>query len=117
MFQDPSVQRAVAESQQPNLDDYQPFANQQNSTSGGQGAVLQTQNIQQPPAYTASNQQQISSQDFEELKRRQEELEKRAQELERREAELRNNPHNGKNIFFYLLEYIFDVEFFCSASK
>jgi len=113
-FADPSVQNAfsASQNQQQNLDDYNPFANQQAQTGvagngpfpagsqlgGPQGApVLNTQNIDQgapPPSYTATNQQQISSKDFEELKRRQEELEKRAQELERREAELRNNPQN-----------------------
>merc|ERR1712051_723301 len=111
-FADPSVQNAVSASQnqQQNLDDYNPFANQQAQTGvsgngpfpagsqlGGPAPVLSTQNIDQgapPPSYTATNQQQISSRDFEELKRRQEELEKRAQELERREAELRNNPQN-----------------------
>jgi len=65
-------------------------------SGGSQPPVLNTQNVEPipPPSYTATNQQQISSRDFEELKRRQEELEKRAQELERREAELRNAPHN-----------------------
>jgi len=104
-FADPAVQNAVAggsKTKQENLEDYNPFANQQTATSGQ--AVLQTQNVTpqppapgewgQPPSYTEINQQQISSKDFEELKRRQEELERRAQDLERREAELRNNPHN-----------------------
>jgi len=101
-FADPSVQNAVSGSkqQQQNLEDYNPFANQQGVAGGGGGSsqppVLNTQNVEPipPPSYTATNQQQISSRDFEELKRRQEELEKRAQELERREAELRNAPHN-----------------------
>jgi len=100
-FADPAVQNAVAasakSSQHQNLEDYNPFANQ----TSGQQAVLQTQNVAPlggtqapPPQYTATSQQQISSKDFEELKRRQEELERRAQELEAREAELRSNPQN-----------------------
>ena len=82
-FQDPSVQNAVSASQnqQQNLDDYNPFANQQAQTGvagngpfpagsqlGGPAPVLSTQNIDQgapPPSYTATNQQQISSKDFE----------------------------------------------------
>ena len=83
VFQDPSVQNAVSASQnqQQNLDDYNPFANQQAQTGvsgngpfpagsqlGGPAPVLSTQNIDQgapPPSYTATNQQQISSKDFE----------------------------------------------------
>jgi len=117
-FADPSVQRAVSGTQggnNPNLEDYNPFANQQNQTTNnqdGQGAVLQTQNISQPPppAYTPSNQQQISAKDFEELKRRQEELERRAQELERREAELRNAPHNVRQNNWPPLPSFFPVQ-------
>lgn len=83
VFQDPSVQNAVSASQnqQQNLDDYNPFANQQAQTGvagngpfpagsqlGGPAPVLSTQNVDQgapPPSYTATNQQQISSKDFE----------------------------------------------------
>ena len=83
VFQDPSVQNAVSASQnqQQNLDDYNPFAHQQAQTGvagngpfpagsqlGGPAPVLSTQNIDQgapPPSYTATNQQQISSKDFE----------------------------------------------------
>ena len=83
VFQDPSVQNAVSASQnqQQNLDDYNPFANQQAQTGvagngpfpagsqlGGPAPVLSTQSVDQsapPPSYTATNQQQISSRDFE----------------------------------------------------
>lgn len=116
-FADPSVQNAVSASQkqQQNLDDYNPFANQQQPPGPGGGAppVLNTQNVDSnppPPSYTATNQQQISSRDFEELKRRQEELEKRAQELERREAELRNTPHNVRTNNWPPLPSFFPVQ-------
>jgi len=119
-FADPSVQNAVSASQkqQQNLDDYNPFANQQQpgvAGGGGPAPVLNTQSVDQsapapPPSYTASNQQQISSSDFEELKRRQEELEKRAQELERREAELRNAPHNVRTNNWPPLPSFFPVQ-------
>ena len=67
------MQNAVSGSkqQQQNLEDYNPFANQQGVAGGGGGSsqppVLNTQNVEPipPPSYTATNQQQISSRDFE----------------------------------------------------
>jgi len=88
-FADPSVQKAVNSKPQANLEEYNPYGGTQQS-----GPAVMPSTEPPPPTYTPSNQQQVSSKDFEELKRRQEELEKRAQELERREAELRTNPHN-----------------------
>jgi len=105
-FKDPSIQqvaRSTANNNQ-NLDDYDPFSNNQQPTI--QLATLQTN--QTLPAYAPSGQQcqvndattneagsgvtQITTA---ELQRRQDELERKAAELERREAELLRNSNTA----------------------
>jgi len=65
-FQDPSVQRAVANSAaaNANLEDYNPFDPKQTQTKpgGDAPAVMKTDSL--PPPYSAVGQQQISSADF-----------------------------------------------------
>lgn len=101
-FADPSVQRAVegTGSSKANLEDYNPFEAQKNTTTSGitnntgsGPAVMNPTSAhdEPPPAYTKSGQQQISTADFQ---RRQEELERRARDLERREEELKNTTTN-----------------------
>lgn len=97
-FADPSVQQAVegTGTSKANLDDYNPFDAQKNTTTAGSGpAVMNPSSTHEepPPAYTKSGQQQISTADFQ---RRQEELERRARDLERREEELKNTPYNAR---------------------
>jgi len=97
-FADPSVQRAVegTGTSKANLDDYNPFDAQKNTTTAGSGpAVMNPSSTHEepPPAYTKSGQQQITTADFQ---RRQEELERRARDLERREEELKNTPYNAR---------------------
>ena len=56
------MQNAVNSKPQANLEDYNPYGGQ----TSGQPAVMPAGQPQpQPPAYTPSNQQQVSSKDFE----------------------------------------------------
>ncbi|XP_042207909.1 secretory carrier-associated membrane protein 1-like isoform X4 [Homarus americanus] len=113
-FAEPSIQQATKGSAPNGLEEYDPFGSQSatNTTTttagnngnpptyvqptvgggvgtGGQPAVV-TPTPNNPPAYTPSAQQQVTTAEFQELKRRQEELEKKAEELARKEEELRN---------------------------
>ncbi|XP_068204469.1 secretory carrier-associated membrane protein 5 isoform X4 [Palaemon carinicauda] len=105
---EPSIQQATQGSNQSGLEEYDPFSAQPTTNStvgvgntvtpptyvqptvsagaGGQPAVV-TPTPANPPSYTPSAQQQVTTAEFQ---RRQEELEKKAQELARKEEELRN---------------------------
>ncbi|XP_042207908.1 secretory carrier-associated membrane protein 1-like isoform X3 [Homarus americanus] len=110
-FAEPSIQQATKGSAPNGLEEYDPFGSQSatNTTTttagnngnpptyvqptvgggvgtGGQPAVV-TPTPNNPPAYTPSAQQQVTTAEFQ---RRQEELEKKAEELARKEEELRN---------------------------
>ncbi|XP_021929904.1 secretory carrier-associated membrane protein 1 isoform X3 [Zootermopsis nevadensis] len=69
-----------------------------------QPAIMQPTQETPPPPYTKTGQQQqppqvqqqFSTAEFQELKRRQEELERKAQELARREEELKSAPFNAR---------------------
>lgn len=102
-FADPSVQQAARGGQQGSLDEYNPFAdgNETRPAAGGRGgggggippprpaqtqpAILQP--TEQPPPYTENSAQKINTDD---LQKRQEELERKAAELQRKEQEMRN---------------------------
>ncbi|XP_071533938.1 secretory carrier-associated membrane protein 1 isoform X2 [Panulirus ornatus] len=113
-FAEPSIQQATQGSSQNGLDEYDPFSGQPNTNQtattvgnagnpptyvqptagigvGGQPAVV-TPTPANPPAYTATAQQQVTTAEFQ---RRQEELEKKAEELARKEEELRNAGSSG----------------------
>ncbi|XP_069159558.1 secretory carrier-associated membrane protein 1 isoform X2 [Procambarus clarkii] len=109
-FAEPSIQQATRGSSQNGLEEYDPFSSQRtgnNTTTtvgtggnaapyvqpvvgsgvvSGQPAVV-TPTPNNPPTYTPSAQQQVTTAEFQ---RRQEELEKKAEELARKEEELRN---------------------------
>ncbi|XP_064107203.1 secretory carrier-associated membrane protein 1-like isoform X3 [Macrobrachium nipponense] len=107
-FAEPSIQQATQSSNQSGLEEYDPFSAQPTTNStvgvgntvtpptyvqptvsagaGGQPAVV-TPTPANPPSYTPSAQQQVTTAEFQ---RRQEELEKKAQELARKEEELRS---------------------------
>ncbi|KAK8727192.1 hypothetical protein OTU49_009745 [Cherax quadricarinatus] len=109
-FAEPSIQQATRGSAQNGLEEYDPFSTQptvNNTTTtvgnagnpptyvqpvvgggvvSGQPAVV-TPTPNNPPTYTPSAQQQVTTAEFQ---RRQEELEKKAEELARKEEELRN---------------------------
>ncbi|KAK7116841.1 secretory carrier-associated membrane protein 1-like isoform X2 [Littorina saxatilis] len=109
-FSDPSVQQAAgaanANQRQGMLDDYNPFAegNQTRPVGGGQqggGGIppprssqtqpaIMTPSEEPPPPYTQTGAQKVV--DTSELQRRQEELEKKAAELQRKEQDLKNLP-------------------------
>lgn len=115
-FAEPSIQQATQSSNQSGLEEYDPFSAQPTTNStvggnntttpptyvqptvsagtGGQPAVV-TPTPANPPSYTPSAQQQVTTAEFQELKRRQEELEKKAQELARKEEELRSVGSGG----------------------
>lgn len=61
-LKDPSVQRAVNSKPQANLDEYNPYGGTQQS---GPAVMPSTNPDPPPPTYTPSNQQQVSSKDFE----------------------------------------------------
>ncbi|KAK3891220.1 hypothetical protein Pcinc_004886 [Petrolisthes cinctipes] len=110
-FAEPSIQQATRSSTQNGLEEYDPFSSQPtNTTVGGTGnttnyvqptvgaptqPAMVTPTPANPPSYTPSAQQQVSSAEFQELKRRQEELEKKAEELARKEEELKNAGTQG----------------------
>lgn len=98
-FADQSVTSAANNSQQANLEEYNPFANQTDRGTS-QPAVMQT--TESPPAYTPSPAATASpppAQNIpghEELLRRQEELERKAEELQRREQQMNQANYNPR---------------------
>nr|XP_039247853.1 secretory carrier-associated membrane protein 1-like [Styela clava] len=96
-FADQSVTNATANSQEANLEDYNPFASQPKS----QPAVMEPSSNPPPytpePAAVASPQPpQQASAGHEELLRRQEELERKAEELNRREQQMNAGNFNPR---------------------
>ncbi|RWS27924.1 secretory carrier-associated membrane protein-like protein [Leptotrombidium deliense] len=97
-FADPSITQATKtrNTNDPGLEDYNPFANKTKPAANYEPAVLPTTgqpssgSVQQPkpPTYSQSAAQNISQAD---LQRRQEELERKAAELAAREEALRNS--------------------------
>jgi len=104
-FSDPSVQQATSSNQRTGgVDEFNPFADGQQTKPGGGGgmpppqpAVMQP-TVEQPPPYSQSAAQQAATDD---LQRRQEELERKAAELQRKEQELQRTMQAGdrKNNF------------------
>uniref|UniRef100_A0A0B7AA97 Secretory carrier-associated membrane protein n=1 Tax=Arion vulgaris TaxID=1028688 RepID=A0A0B7AA97_9EUPU len=105
-FSDSSVQQAVRSGgQQGALDDFNPFAdgNQTRPANQGAGGIppprsAQTQPAimtpsEAPPPYSQTSAQKVDTTD---LQRRQEELEKKAAELQRKEQEMKNTQFTGK---------------------
>ncbi|XP_045125625.1 secretory carrier-associated membrane protein 1-like isoform X3 [Portunus trituberculatus] len=110
-FSEPSIQQATRNTTS-GLEEYDPFSGKPATqtvptTIGNAGnpptyvqptvgvtnqpaVVNPTPTPANPPAYTPSAQQQVTTAEFQELKRRQEELEKKAEELARKEEELKN---------------------------
>ncbi|KAL4227926.1 Secretory carrier-associated membrane protein 2 [Mactra antiquata] len=96
-FADPSVQQAARGNRQAGLDDYNPFAegNQTKPAAGNTGQTIPPpqsspaimQPSSDPPPYTQTPAQRV---DTSELERRQQELEKKAEELARKEQEMKN---------------------------
>lgn len=95
-FADPSVQQASQGGRRAGLDDYNPFAdgNQTRTASTtaapipppqSSPAIMQPSN--EPPPYTPSSAQRI---DTSELERRQQELDRKAEEIARKEQEMKN---------------------------
>lgn len=107
-FEDPAVKKA-AESQratQQALDDYNPFANQNNAQSKP-AAIIPTNmantyqptsqvSDQPPPSYTASSSQHL---DLNAIEKQQDELNRRAAELDRREQMINNPVSNQEKNF------------------
>ena len=60
VLKDPSVQKAVNSKPQANLEEYNPYGGTQQS-----GPAVMPSTEPPPPTYTPSNQQQVSSKDFE----------------------------------------------------
>jgi len=92
-FADPSVQAATNNSPGPTMDNYDPYAKQQQTAPAVLPPSDEVKVAQQPPAYEPSAQQTATAADFQ---RRQEELERKAAELARREEELKNSPYNAR---------------------
>ncbi|KAK3770512.1 hypothetical protein RRG08_004223 [Elysia crispata] len=105
-FADPSVRQAAgsgAGNRQGALDDYNPFAEGNQTRPANQGSSVPppkpaTQPAimtpsEDPPPYSQSAAQKV---DTSELQRRQEELEKKAAELQRKEQEIKNAQYAGR---------------------
>ncbi|KAK3098720.1 hypothetical protein FSP39_022388 [Pinctada imbricata] len=100
---DPSVQQAARGTQQNTTEEFNPFAegNQTRPTAGkggvpppqpsSQPAIMQPSS--DPPPYTESSAQRIDTAD---LQKRQEELERKAAELQRKEQEMKNMQFNDR---------------------
>jgi len=107
-FKDGSVTQATSESDKPNLDDFNPFANSHGDSSipASSPAVMQPSN---PPDYNSSvKYDEVSAPPVaappppavvpghEELLRRQEELERKAEELQKREQQMASTNYNPR---------------------
>uniref|UniRef100_A0A0B7A8D4 Secretory carrier-associated membrane protein n=1 Tax=Arion vulgaris TaxID=1028688 RepID=A0A0B7A8D4_9EUPU len=106
-FSDPSVQQATGSGgRQQALDDFNPFANGNQTRPSNQGTggippprpantqpAVMTPSEAAPPPYSPTGAQKV---DTSELQRRQEELERKAAELQRREQEMKNAQYTGK---------------------
>ncbi|XP_037081800.1 LOW QUALITY PROTEIN: secretory carrier-associated membrane protein 1-like [Pollicipes pollicipes] len=105
-FADPAVKTAT-QSGAGGLEEYNPFDQQQQArpaapaaatttTAGAAPAVMSPTLDSQPPAYTASAQQQVNTEQLQALRRQQEELERKDAELRRREEALRTGQLNAR---------------------
>lgn len=103
-FKDGSVTQATSESDKANLDDFNPFANNGNtSIPANSPAMMQPTNppdygtnysVSAPPVAAPTPAPPVPG--HEELLRRQEELEKKAEELQRREQQLSSANYNPR---------------------
>ena len=108
-FKDNAVTAATTEANQPNLEDFNPFADGGSNASSGQPAIMNPTGP--PPPYTEKQGYGIESVQappvamptpapavpgHEELLRRQEELERKAEELQRREREMASQSFNPR---------------------
>ncbi|XP_077989500.1 secretory carrier-associated membrane protein 1-like isoform X1 [Glandiceps talaboti] len=108
-WQDPSVQQATAGGQRAGLDDFNPFADNAQTTKPSSGAKTTPvvpppkkpdpspavmMPTEEPPAYTPTAAQPPPGQD--DLMRRQEELERKAAELQRKENEMKSLNYNPR---------------------
>nr|CAB3265883.1 secretory carrier-associated membrane protein 1-like [Phallusia mammillata] len=103
-FKDGSVTQATSEADKANLDDFNPFANNENATiPANSSAMMQPTNppdygtnyaVSAPPVSAPPPSAPVPG--HEELLRRQEELERKAEELQRREQQLSSANYNPR---------------------